>query len=286
MSVLVLGGGGSRGAWQAGALRAIQGMTPSGWSAIYGTSVGALNGAGVSQRPSSQAKDAVEDLVARWVSLRGTGDVLGNRPGDVVAALAAGSLWTTDPLKARVEEWVRADTMVIPLRVGVTDMRHGNHLSILLNQLSVQSQVQWIMASASFPLAMPSIQVNGTGYYRDGGLRRVVMLEDALDDGAADSIDVVLCTPPDEEVSAFYGEFGPPAHDLLRCVEILASRGRETLDAAYRKWRTMTTPPTVRVWWPSFVPTDDPMSFDQSAVWRAIEQGHRDAMRGPREVWK
>jgi len=66
---LVLGGGGARGAYQAGVLRAIARRKPAlNIPILTGISAGALNMAFLASHPGSMAR-ATEDLVALWLSI-------------------------------------------------------------------------------------------------------------------------------------------------------------------------------------------------------------------------
>ena len=60
---LVLAGGGTRGAYQSGALRALRALKKDDWQVVTGTSVGALNGALVVQKD-------YEAMDAMWENLK------------------------------------------------------------------------------------------------------------------------------------------------------------------------------------------------------------------------
>lgn len=289
MKVLVLGGGGSRGAMQVGWLRH-RTATGSSWDTVYGTSVGAINALHLGHYEPSQHARGAEDLEARWISLRGTGDVLGGRALGVLGAASQGSLYTTEPLAARLRQWYRpAEFERTPVTVGVVSVGRGLHeLRRLSKAMSPGDPVKWVLASASFPLAMPPVPI-GSESYRDGGVRRICPVLEALAIPGATEIDAVSCSPlrsAPHAVDAF--GLKAPFHDILRVVELMAAEvGESDYAAAYARWLAMPpgSRPVVRWWWPTQAPIADPMSFEPSDIARSIGAGVDVARGGPRETW-
>jgi predicted acylesterase/phospholipase RssA len=123
-NLVVLGGGGALGAFQAGALRALvaSGVIPD---AIFGASVGALNGAFLASAPGRRR---VDELVGWWADEQTHGVLtpsFWNRlRGMASAALAGGdALFDERPLRELVARHVRAHDiaeLAVPLTVTTT----------------------------------------------------------------------------------------------------------------------------------------------------------------------
>lgn len=276
-----ISGGGSRGAWHAGVARYLTSREGAQYDAAHGISVGSLNAVGLCQHADSRV--AAEVIEARWYSLRGTGDVLRSR-GPWLTAIAAESLYTVDPLRARLTDW--AGTRVIkPCVAWAVETMTGALGRYDLASLSLDKRVEALLASSSYPLAMPPV-----GTMRDGGLRSLFPLRECLDEyPTADVIDVLVCSPLDgpELRERAYG----PGEELMRCVELLSfgvalnSLNEAKVSWLERKLRGERVP-TVRIYAPSVMPTPDPMAFDKSAIEAAIRQGFDDAARGPWQEWR
>ena len=73
---LVLAGGGTRGAYQNGALRALRELGKDNWDIVTGTSIGALNGTLVVQGDYEELNDL-------WMNLTSDQIISGNFPEDL-----------------------------------------------------------------------------------------------------------------------------------------------------------------------------------------------------------
>lgn len=147
VTAFVLSGGGSLGAAQVGALRALseRGIHPD---QLIGVSAGSLNAAFVAGR--GDGVDALRDLAALWTGLRRT-DVFPIRP--VRAALAAAgrrsSLCASEPLASLLRahlNFTRFEESGIPLHVVTTDVLAGSEVII-----SEGTVVDALLASCAIP---------------------------------------------------------------------------------------------------------------------------------------
>jgi predicted acylesterase/phospholipase RssA len=275
--VLVLGGGGSRGAFQAGWLRAQSGT----FDAVHGVSVGAINGARVAQYASIEP--AAKQLELDWLNTS-SATVLASWPVGTLSALVEGSLYSTEPLAALLRRRLAERALLHPCVVYAASLATGGLARFALTG-DVARDVPAILASAAFPTVMPPVPIVGDLYY-DGGVVRVVPLPEAL--GAhvgVDEVDVVLCADPYEPLPLWTPEKGLRA--LLRTVEAAThDRARTDLLEARDEWDAMPLRPRVRLWWPREQHCEDPMNFDPKHTERAMRQGFKDAQRGPMEVWR
>jgi NTE family protein len=166
-TVLVLGGGGGRGAAQIGILRALaeRGLQPE---ACVGTSVGALNAAVVAALDLREAVDALETI---WASPQ-TRAVFRTR----LARLALN--------RAMRRPWLRSDDAIgelvdyamglvgirsfeglsRPLKIIVTDLASGE--PVVISQGPLRDALR---ASCAIPLVFPPVRL-GDRLYIDGGV--------------------------------------------------------------------------------------------------------------------
>jgi NTE family protein len=193
-TAFVLAGGGARGAFQVGALRALleRGERPQ---VVVGTSIGAWNGAMLAREPSFATLDRLTDLWRGAHPVRvllGREPVAGSRPqamrGMLLLAaaqrVAAGhpSLYGDTGLRQFVlkslGENLTFEDLAIPLRVIATDMTRG--LRAVLDSGPLGPAV---LASSAIPGVFPPVRIGDT-IYVDGGVVDNVSLETALKLGA------------------------------------------------------------------------------------------------------
>jgi NTE family protein len=220
-TALVLGGGGARGAYEAGALSYLREdleprFGPLRIDIVSGTSVGAINACHVASwidQPRHQARD----LVSRWRSLRlhevlhfGYGDLarigremiggqpkLAERQGGLIdpaglrRAVLAGIRWREIVPAIREGKLYALVVTATHVRSGKSEVfiqRHGGGLPPLTRDPRVIASAARIgplhaLASAAIPLLFPAVRLRGK-LYVDGGLRMNVPLSPALRLGA------------------------------------------------------------------------------------------------------
>lgn len=161
----VLGGGGSLGAAQVGALAALTeaGITPD---LVVGSSVGALNGALFSA--GGATRDAVEPLWRLWTSLRRR-DIFPLRIGVVLAALLGrrDSLVSSNRLMALIESRLpchRLEDLPVPFHAVATDMETGEAVALGRGAASTV-----LLASSAFPGVFHPVTIDGRQLV-DGGV--------------------------------------------------------------------------------------------------------------------
>lgn len=176
----VLSGGGSLGAVQVGALRALleAGVVPD---LLVGCSVGALNAAFLAQDPTTARVDELERL---WRSLD-RASVFGGRRLSTSMITAAvrreDHLYEPDPLRGLVRRWVPVDdlsTTVVPCQVVTTDLLTGQPCF-----WGAGDPVAVLTASACLPALFPPVALGGS-LHVDGGVTCPVPVSRALDLGA------------------------------------------------------------------------------------------------------
>jgi NTE family protein len=194
MNALVLSGGGSRGSWQAGALKYIGEKTKymgsscpysSGFPFVSGTSVGSINAAGIAMFPPSEFFEATQHVVTLWNQIHKTSDIWCLRKPMGAPALWNPSLGTNEALVKFLTDVVDIPAIVksgITLRLPAVNLETGSLYEYGIEDLK-KFGINPILASASFPIAFPPVCV-ATGWMTDGGIIDMAPLGCAIDAGA------------------------------------------------------------------------------------------------------
>lgn len=179
---VVLSGGGSLGAAQVGALRALfeAGIRPD---LFVGCSVGALNAAFLAVDPTPERLD---ELDAVWRSLDradvfGRNRTLGATHTLLRAVRRDDHLYEPDALRQLVRNWVPLKDLgetAVPCHVVTTDLLTGSPC-----WWSDGDPVTVLTASACLPALFPPVPLGGS-LHVDGGVSAPVPIERALDLGA------------------------------------------------------------------------------------------------------
>ena len=189
-TALVLGGGGAKGAYQIGAIDALEEMGVRALSA-YGTSIGALNAA-------MYAQGSIDEARALWASLR-MDDLAEEAEGmfdspdkllEFIARHAHRKGLDTAPMMQLIRRHVDEDRLrQSGVHFGLTATRFPK-LSLCekhLEHMERGSVCDWLMASASCFPAFPMKQV-GEERYIDGGFLDNVPVDMAFRAGARHGI--------------------------------------------------------------------------------------------------
>ena len=192
-TLMVLGGGGALGAYQAGALLALaeQGVLPD---ALFGCSAGALNAAFLASDPGLPR---TRELAAWWADTR-THSVLSPSKWSRVRGFAAAATTRADalfderPLRRLISEQVRAhdlSELALPLSVTTTCLDCG---AARHHDRGPAEDV--LVASCSLPGLFSPVRLPDGHLHVDGGVVCGVPLQAALDDaGPEDSVVVLDC---------------------------------------------------------------------------------------------
>lgn len=231
---IVLGGGGARGAYEAGVLAGLVDVLGPDcpqtlFDVICGTSVGAINAAWLAAHADAPGHD-VAGLMAKWTSLsldrHLRPDVLGWFGRSSAQHLGRGFL---DPaeLEVLVEDGVPWDRLHRNVRAGtiralvVTALHVASGRTTIFTHLApgetypasrdprrvhVAQPVtaDHVLASAAVPLLFPSRRI-GTSYYADGGLRFNTPIAPALRMG----VDKLVVIPLLQDAQVRPPELGP-----------------------------------------------------------------------------
>lgn len=211
---LYLAGGGARGAYQAGVLKAINRILKVKtlpFNIISGVSVGSINAAVLAEN-ADNFPEAVEKLETMWSEIHCQDiykasnyelgkSVLRNLSASIVKQRQAGHLLDTTPLREFIEENVDCDKIESNINKGVLDgfeiisncyethrtvSFYAHHLAQVDDwnyprhgSLRVRIQADHILASSALPLFFPPVKWNGF-HYGDGSIGLVAPLRGAI----------------------------------------------------------------------------------------------------------
>ncbi len=188
-TALVLGGGGSRGAYEIGVWQA---LTELGIriDMVYGTSVGAINAAMVAQGDLDLTTDLWKELETDTVFDMAPD----SKPTDYVKEIVVNQGAGTGPLHGLLEKYVdekkvRESGMDFGI-VAFSPADLGKHF-LRIDDIPEGKLVDFIMASASAFPALQAYEINGVSYI-DGGYADVLPVGMAMEDGADEIIAVDL----------------------------------------------------------------------------------------------
>lgn len=167
---LVLSGGGSKGAFQLGALQVLDdaGIT---YDCVAGVSVGALNGAMV-------AAERLARLAEIWQTITREDVYRGRWPWVLFNVLAGRrGLYDHTPLLELIRREVDSDAIDIPLEIGVVKLESGDYIRVRPSSPRFE---ELLFASATIPIIWPPHVIGGESFV-DGGLRDITPLGDVVD---------------------------------------------------------------------------------------------------------
>jgi len=189
LTALVLAGGSTRGAIQIGMLQVLaeHGFVPD---RVYGSSVGAINGAGFAADPT---REGVERMARIWLDLR-RDDVYrtGRLHGPWLYLQQREGVYANSGLREIIEKgfpYERLEDAVLPLEVVATSLADGGE-----RWFTSGPATEAILASAAMPAIFPPVEIDGEKYI-DGGVVDNVPIQRAIDSGAT-RIVILLCSPP------------------------------------------------------------------------------------------
>jgi NTE family protein len=206
---LVLPGGGARGAYQVGVLKALAAVMNSDrlpFPVIAGISVGAINAAAVAQR-ADDFGGAVERLERLWSSMR-AGDVFDIELGRIQTLFARKfrpvALFDNAPLGALIRRELQPDGLHAAVESGslrglaitASNYNTGEATTFVQaggdvpgwyhhrrNCVRTAIGVEHLLASSALPMLFPAQRV-GDSFYVDGSLRMTAPLSPVINLGA------------------------------------------------------------------------------------------------------
>lgn len=195
MRVLVLSGGGAKGAYQVGALQHLLGDLGIHYDGFCGSSVGAINSAFLAQYAAGNELDAAINLKHFWMALN-TDTVYRKWYGGWLwhlPALWKPSVYDSSPLHAFLHKHLHPQAMRLSgkkLSVGAVSKTTGEYATWGTEDDDI---VKGVLASAAFPLFLTPVKTRDD-VWQDAGAREITPVADAIRMGATE-IDVLCCSP-------------------------------------------------------------------------------------------
>jgi NTE family protein len=193
MKALVLSGGGSKGAYQAGALKHLIGDLHINYNIVCGVSVGAINAAFLSQFKAGQEIEASAELSNWWLRLNTSSIYKRWFPFGRWHALWQPSFYDSQPLIDLITNNISLDKIRGSgkrVSVGAVSLSSGKYT--IFNQDN-DNFIKAVIASASFPGMLKPIDFNGH-LWADGGVKEITPIRTAIEMGASE-IDIVITSP-------------------------------------------------------------------------------------------
>lgn len=278
MRALVLSGGGSHGAYQVGAIKALTEAGKS-WDIICGVSVGAINGTQIAMYKPEQQKIAAQELENFWLTkIQGNDSVYRKHLPwyfNYLATLWKGSLYNTSPLLKILEETLdkkKLEESGVHLQVGAVSLTSGEYRSVSKES---KNFVKWILASATMPLLFEPIKLENEKWV-DGGIRNITPISDLEYYKNITEIDVIL-TGPKLNAKPSNKSFTSILDVGKRCAELAVDEVWRT-DLLYTQFeKTHYVPMTI--YFPSSELTYDAFNFFPQDMKQAIDLGYSETKK-------
>lgn len=193
MRALVLSGGGSKGAYQAGALKHILGELEVAYDVFCGVSVGAINCAFLSMFPYQQEKESGIAMAELWSILDNSRIYKRWFPFGGMHAVWRKSFFDSSPMHQLIRSEIdleRIRDSGKKVSVGTVSLSSGKYT--IFDQNS-NYFVDAVIASASFPGMLAPVSFLGQ-LWSDGGVKELSPIKKAVELGA-DVIDVIITSP-------------------------------------------------------------------------------------------
>lgn len=282
MRALVLSGGGSKGAFQVGALKKWMVEDNLDYEILTGISVGSINSTYLAQFPVGQGKQAWEILAGLWATVTPSKVKKQWFPLCVIEALWKSSVYNSAPLQAWIRSGLDAQkvkTSGKQLRIVAVSWDSGE--SKVVDQ-TADNLADWVIASSAFPVMLSPIEIEGQ-LWADGGLRSVTPLGEAIRAGATD-IDVIMCSDPYARDPYKAEGRGAVPSLALRAIDIMSDEimrvdlkicglknSLSELDPQYKKVKIRILKPPMDL--------GDSLDFDQENIQRMEKIGYEAACK-------
>lgn len=211
MRALVLSGGGSKGAYQVGALKYILGELQVSYDIFCGVSVGAINCAFLSMFETGREAESASYLSGLWDKINNSSVYRRWFPFGIFHVLWRHSFYDSTPLHDLIKNGVNLETIRKAgkkISVGTVSLSSGKYTTF---DQSSDYFVDAVIASASFPGMLSPVRFLGQ-LWTDGGVKEISPIKKAIEMGASE-IDIII-TSPQTRVKHFVEK--PSTVDILK----------------------------------------------------------------------
>ena len=283
---LVLSGGGVRGAYQVGVLQKWLYEDNIDYDFICGVSVGALNAFKLATVEYGKPQEAFEKINKIWRNIKQEHILKDWQPLGKLSALWKKSIYDSSPLAHLIKKGYHPDKIKQSgkcLRLGAVCLETGEQKFVTEKDRHLE---KWALASASFPVFMEPVKINGK-LWIDGGTKVITPLGTAIRSGAS-HIDVILTTSlenPDVWTGVNTSGWSAIPEIAMRSISLMTDRImladmrtvglKNDLVIVHDKYRNIN----IRIIKPSVRLTGDTLKFNNDRVLKMIDIGYKDACR-------
>lgn len=274
---LVLSGGGSKGAYQVGALKALA-EAGRHWNTVHGVSVGALNGSWIAMHSPSEHATCIPGLLEIWKSVKDSNSIY--KPWASWKLHYGWSMWkgslnSGKPMRKLVEQLWNEEKLRrsgVKFTVGCCSLTTGQYQAI--DSDTAPNMMEYVLASSHLPVVFEPLTIDGEQWV-DGGIRHQIPILEALKE-RPDEIDVVITSPVSvERVNPIDKPLVSCPGVALRASEILADQVYvNDFFTVFKAAKNLGI--KINVFAPSTQPNEDSMNFDQGIIQTVIEMGYRE----------
>lgn len=280
MKALVLSGGGSKGAYQVGALNYLLKENNVYYDILCGVSVGAINCGFLAQYTSEEERNGIEELTDLWLELNTSKIYKRWFPFGGWHGIWEKSFYDSSPLIHLIEKTINLE------KIRATGRKvNAGTISLSSGKYTVFTQddddfVKAIMASASFPGMFAPIKIRDQ-WWSDGGVKQITPVKTAIELGAT-QVDVIM-TSPEQRLKHFVEE--PSIIDIItRVLDLSADKIMSNdlekaliynqLAATGYSDKKIIKMNLIR---PTFNLIDNLLDFDPEKIQKMMETGYLDA---------
>lgn len=278
---LVLSGGGSKGAYQVGALLALT-ETGKTWDSVHGISVGSLNAAWIAMHKPEDLAKSMDGLLDIWNNVKKDDHIYKAWAPfylKYIFSMWKGSLHSGDPLRGIVFKFWNTDKARqsgVKLTVGCCSLTTTQYHSF--DQFD-NKIMEYILASSHLPVVFEPLLIDGE-LWTDGGLRHQIPILEALKEDP-DEIDVIVTQPITN-----YKTAREPNKNLVTAPQVSLRAANIFSDQVYfedcmnviRVVNGEGRRHNIKVnfFVPSVLPNSNSMCFDGETIQRVIKMGYEE----------
>lgn len=282
MRALVLSGGGSKGAYQVGALQYLIGELKISYDILCGVSVGAINASFLSMFPNGEENLSIDKLTEFWQGI--TTDKIYKRwfPFGRLHAIWNNSFYDSSPLHKLIKSNLYLDKIRNSgkrVSVGTVSLSSGKYTTFTQES---DYFVDAVIASASFPGMLEPVKFMNHSWI-DGGVKEISPIKEAINMGA-EIIDVLMTSP---EVRIKHFIENPTTVDVLkRCLDLSTDKimsndieKAEMYNILARSGVSDKKEIKIHIIRPQFNLVDDLLDFEHSKILDMMQKGYDNAKK-------
>lgn len=280
---LVLSGGGSRGSYQVGVLKALSERCRISWDTVHGVSVGSLNAAWYAMHKKEQHPDCIDGLIQIWNSIDSSLNIY--EPWlplklNYVSSMWKGSLYTGKPLEKLIGDFwdsKKIEESEVKLTVGCCSLSTLQYKDVTSLDVGGKKIFDYVLASTHVPIIFEPLFIDNE-LWIDGGLQHIIPLQAALAE-SPDIIDIILSTPISERHRGIEGVESLSAPQVaMRSTMLITNQVLKTDYEFLERAIKENSHIQFNIYIPSTNPTPQSLNFSGEHIKSAIEAGYQDTI--------